>query len=90
MMRLLLSGYKRIVSPILTALLRAVGVETQCKFHPTCSEYAAQAMAIHGVARGTALAAYRVLRCHPFTAGGVDPVPYTHAVVSSEPLGRNH
>jgi hypothetical protein len=46
-----------------------------CKFYPTCSEYAAQAVAKHGVARGSWLGTKRILRCHPFTAGGVDEVP---------------
>jgi putative membrane protein insertion efficiency factor len=46
-----------------------------CKFHPSCSNYAAEAIARHGAARGTKLALYRLLRCNPFTRGGFDPVP---------------
>ena len=46
-----------------------------CRFYPTCSAYAFEAVAKHGSLRGTALAVKRVLRCHPFHAGGYDPVP---------------
>ena len=46
-----------------------------CKFYPSCSHYAAEALQIHGARRGSWLALRRVLRCHPFTRGGVDLVP---------------
>ena len=46
-----------------------------CRFYPTCSEYAVQAIRKHGVLKGGALSAYRLLRCNPFCKGGVDPVP---------------
>ncbi|MEO0079159.1 MAG: membrane protein insertion efficiency factor YidD [candidate division WOR-3 bacterium] len=46
-----------------------------CRFHPTCSEYALCALAEHGPVLGTWLALRRILRCHPFSAGGYDPVP---------------
>lgn len=46
-----------------------------CKFHPTCSEYAIEALQTHGLIRGFILAVGRVGRCHPFTPGGIDPVP---------------
>jgi hypothetical protein len=46
-----------------------------CRYYPTCSAYAFEAVAKHGSIRGTALAVKRVLRCHPFHAGGYDPVP---------------
>lgn len=47
----------------------------QCRFYPTCSHYAEEAIRVHGALRGAALAAWRIARCGPFTAGGVDPVP---------------
>ncbi len=47
----------------------------QCRFSPTCSHYAADAIRIHGAVRGTLLAGARVLRCNPFGRGGLDPVP---------------
>ena len=46
-----------------------------CRFYPSCSEYAVQAIRKHGVLKGGALSAYRLLRCNPFCKGGVDPVP---------------
>lgn len=46
-----------------------------CKFCPSCSEYAMEAVRLHGVLRGSLLAGRRLLRCHPFTPGGIDPVP---------------
>jgi putative membrane protein insertion efficiency factor len=46
-----------------------------CRFHPTCSHYALEALELHGAGRGTLLAAWRVLRCQPFCRGGFDPVP---------------
>lgn len=58
--------YKRFLSPLLP---RA------CRFEPTCSVYAREAIERHGLARGIALAAKRLLRCHPFHKGGLDPVP---------------
>ena len=46
-----------------------------CRFQPTCSRYALEALRTHGPWRGAALATWRVLRCNPFNAGGFDPVP---------------
>ncbi|MET0930926.1 MAG: membrane protein insertion efficiency factor YidD [Aeromicrobium sp.] len=46
-----------------------------CRYHPTCSAYALQAVETHGAVRGSWLAGRRVLRCHPWSAGGYDPVP---------------
>jgi hypothetical protein len=62
----LLHLYKRLISPWLPA---------SCRFVPTCSEYAAEAVARHGLFRGTILAVWRILRCQPFSRGGYDPVP---------------
>ncbi len=66
--------YKLIISPLLHALSPA-----QCKFLPTCSEYAYVAVHRHGALRGTWLAVRRLARCHPFTRGGLDPVPPAEA-----------
>ncbi len=66
----LLAFYKRWLSPALHSLHPG-----GCKYLPTCSEYAAIAIATHGPLRGSALAVWRLLRCHPFTPGGFDPVP---------------
>jgi putative membrane protein insertion efficiency factor len=56
--------YQLLVSPLLPA--------NTCKFHPSCSEYAVLAIRKDGVARGLARAGWRLLRCHPWAAGGVD------------------
>ncbi len=50
-------------------------IGAQCRFEPSCSHYAIEALHRHGALRGTALSARRVLRCNPWTAGGHDPVP---------------
>jgi putative membrane protein insertion efficiency factor len=62
----LVDVYRRLVSPLLPPL---------CRFHPSCSAYAREALLRHGALKGTLLAAWRVLRCNPFGKGGFDPVP---------------
>ena len=52
----------------------------ECRFVPRCSDYALEALATHGTARGIALATRRVCRCHPWCAGGHDPVPPRAAI----------
>ncbi len=59
--------YQRFASPLLPS---------SCRFQPTCSVYAVEAIERFGLARGGALAVRRILRCHPFNPGGFDPVPY--------------
>lgn len=56
-------------------LLLSPWLGSQCRFEPTCSAYALEALQRHGAAGGSYLAASRVLRCHPWCAGGHDPVP---------------
>lgn len=62
----LLRAYHRLLSPLLPP---------RCRFEPSCSVYAAEALEVHGVLRGGWLALRRVLRCHPWGQGGLDPVP---------------
>ncbi|MGC1463465.1 MAG: membrane protein insertion efficiency factor YidD [Terracidiphilus sp.] len=76
----LLAFYRRWLSPIVHSL-GAGG----CRYLPSCSEYAVIAISTHGPVRGAGLAIWRVLRCHPFTRGGLDPVP--PAAPGSSPNG---
>lgn len=62
----LLRGYKRFISPLLG---------TNCRFSPSCSEYAMLAIGTHGAAKGSLLSAWRLLRCNPFGKVGYDPPP---------------
>ena len=62
----LIRGYQVTIGPALPP---------SCRFYPSCSTYALQALAKYGLLRGSWLAARRLLRCHPFHPGGVDPVP---------------
>jgi putative membrane protein insertion efficiency factor len=64
--------YQHTLSPAIPAVL---GPACACRFHPTCSHYAAEAVRSHGALRGTWLAACRLLRCTPLHPGGFDPVP---------------
>jgi putative membrane protein insertion efficiency factor len=64
-----LQGYQRWLSPLLGP---------RCRFMPTCSEYAVQAIDRFGAARGSWLAVRRIARCHPLNPGGHDPVPTDH------------
>ena len=60
-----LRGYKLVLSPLFPP---------SCRFMPSCSEYAAEAIGKYGFLKGTVLGVKRILRCHPFAAGGYDPV----------------
>ena len=62
----LLKGYKYLISPVLG---------NHCRFYPSCSSYAMEAIKLHGAAAGSYLTIKRLLKCHPFHAGGIDPVP---------------
>ncbi len=58
--------YQRFISPLLGS---------QCRFYPTCSQYAIEALRTHGVIVGSAYTLWRIVRCQPFCQGGLDPVP---------------
>ena len=62
----LIRGYQLFISPLLPA---------SCRFHPSCSQYALEAVERYGVIRGGWLGVRRLVRCHPFHPGGFDPVP---------------
>jgi uncharacterized protein len=61
-----ITGYRRFISPVMLP---------HCRFQPSCSAYALEAVQRHGALRGSWLAVRRLSRCHPFHPGGVDPVP---------------
>ena len=63
---LLVRFYQRWISPVLPP---------SCRFHPSCSQYAVEALTTHGLIRGSALTLWRLLRCAPWHPGGIDPVP---------------
>ncbi len=63
---ILIQGYRYVISPVLPG---------SCRYHPSCSAYALEAVSEHGSVRGGWLAIKRILRCHPWGAFGVDPVP---------------
>jgi len=67
--------YQYILSPFLG---------NNCRFHPTCSQYAIEAIDAHGAFRGGLLAVRRLSRCHPWNPGGVDPVPASREIRSRE------
>ena len=79
-LQFVLRAYKRCLSPMLPPA---------CRFVPTCSEYAQEALECHGVLRGCMLAICRLLRCHPLARGGYDPVPHEGRTVAP-PEGRGH
>lgn len=79
----LLRGYKRWISPMLPVA---------CRYVPTCSEYAIEAIYVHGALRGSALALGRLLRCHPFVRGGYDPVRHAscdHKISKAAAVARS-
>ncbi|HEY0962398.1 MAG TPA: membrane protein insertion efficiency factor YidD [Pseudomonadales bacterium] len=60
-------SYQHVLSPLLGP---------QCRYYPTCSNYALEALELHGAGKGLLLSVARIARCHPFCAGGHDPVPH--------------
>ena len=66
MVMLPIRGYQKFISP---------GLPPSCRFTPSCSQYALEAVAKHGALKGSWLAARRLVRCHPFNPGGYDPIP---------------
>jgi putative membrane protein insertion efficiency factor len=71
-----LRGYKRAISPLFPP---------SCRYTPTCSEYAVEALGRQGLLRGSAKAFWRVLRCNPLARGGYDPVPVSRYEHESRP-----
>ena len=66
-LKILIRAYQLVLSPLLGP---------SCRFYPSCSHYAIEAIESHGALRGSWLSAKRICRCHPFHAGGFDPVPH--------------
>ncbi len=80
LLRTLIRAYQLIVSPWLGP---------RCRFHPSCSHYALEAIDRHGAWRGGGLALRRLGRCHPFNPGGFDPVPAAHAASLDQQKGMS-
>jgi len=76
LLQLLVRSYRVLVSPLMPPA---------CRFHPSCSDYAEQALRCHGALRGSWLTAGRILRCGPWHGGGYDPVP---EAIDERPAGR--
>jgi len=89
LLRIPIHLYRWILSPALQTLAggSGSGIGCGCRFHPSCSVYALQALRDHGAARGSLLTLKRLGRCHPWGSGGIDPVPERLPVVESL---RNH
>lgn len=64
-------------------------IGNQCRFYPSCSHYTQDAIACHGVMKGCYLGVRRILRCHPWHAGGFDPVPGSHTHSDGETSSTN-
>jgi putative membrane protein insertion efficiency factor len=75
----LISFYRKVISPLLAP---------RCRFYPSCSAYALEAVRVHGAARGSWLAVRRLGRCHPFHSGGLDPVPPARPERGAQELPR--
>jgi len=75
----LLKAYRLLISPLYGQV---------CRYHPTCSAYALEAITEHGALRGTWLAVRRIGRCHPWAAGGYDPVPVARRAAPVVPETR--
>jgi len=63
---IIINSYRKFISPV---------IPSSCRLHPSCSTYALKAVRVHGPTKGVLLSVWRLLRCNPFTKGGVDPVP---------------
>jgi len=70
----LVAAYRYTAGPLLASLAGGVAGAPRCKYHPSCSRYASDALREHGLVRGSVLAAWRLARCNPWSHGGVDRI----------------
>jgi putative membrane protein insertion efficiency factor len=79
-----MGALRRLLTALLTGVVRSYQLMVRpwlpplCRYQPTCSAYAIEALRLHGPVHGSLLAGKRICRCHPFHAGGFDPVPLPH------------
>lgn len=79
-MMAMIRGYQRFISPMLPP---------RCRYYPSCSQYALEAIQLHGPAKGGWLGFRRILRCHPLRPGGFDPVPGSAPAAETDPPDRH-
>ncbi|WP_320163785.1 membrane protein insertion efficiency factor YidD [uncultured Trichococcus sp.] len=77
----LIRGYQKVISPLFPP---------SCRYYPTCSNYAVQAIQKHGAIKGSLMGIARILRCHPFVKGGYDPVPEQFSIRRNKEDEHNH
>ena len=77
----LIRGYQKFISPLFPP---------SCRYYPTCSNYAVQAIQKHGAIKGSIMGISRILRCHPFVKGGYDPVPEQFSIRRNKEDEHSH
>lgn len=90
LLRIPIHLYRWLISPLLHALSGSSDCGCGCRFHPSCSAYALEPLASHGALRGTWLSLCRLAKCHPWSAGGFDPVPSSCFPKNTQTLHPTH
>ena len=85
-----MSPFARVLSALVTVYRYTISplLGPRCRYEPSCSQYALEALREHGAARGSWLAVRRIARCHPWGGHGYDPVPHAHPAFPRPPVDR--